>query len=151
MKYLFIALILLVRIGGDVKDYTSATGLYHIKIPDTWFVEVTGKWGEQYLKRGEYKGDFDIDVRTFLKEADAKASYFELLPTFENAKLTRLNDVEVVICSGVFEEMQEYNWVFYHDKYEVWCQYKVDPKTLDEAELAEVTKSIESMIFFDVE
>ncbi len=151
MKYLLIAFFLLVRIGDDTKDYTSATGLYHIKIPDTWFVEVTGKWGEQYLKKGEYKGDFDIDVRPFLKEADAKASYFDLLPTFKNARLTRLNEVEVVICSGVFDGEQEYNWVFYFDKYEIWCQYKLDPKSIDESELAEVTKAIESMIFFDIE
>ena len=151
MKYLLIAFFILLRIGDSSKDYTSSTGLYHIKIPDTWFVEVTGKWGEKYLKKGEYKGDFDIDVRTFLKETDAKASYFELLPTFKNAKLTRLNDVEVVICSGIFDGEQEYNWVFYFNKYEDWCQYKLDPKTPDKKELADVTKCIESMVFFDIE
>ncbi|PCH93939.1 MAG: hypothetical protein COB85_06220 [Bacteroidetes bacterium] len=151
MKYLLITFFLLLRIGDGTKDYTSVTGLYQIQIPDTWFVEVTGKWGEQYLKKGEYKGDFDIDIRSFLKEADAKASYYELLPTFKNATLTRLNEVEVIICSGIFEEEQEYNWVFYFGKYEIWCQYKFDPKTLDEAELAEVTKSMESMTFFNIE
>ena len=151
MKYLFIALLLLVRIGDDTKDYTSSTGLYHIKIPDTWFVEVTGKWGEQYLKKGEYKGDFNIDIRPFLKKADAKESYFDLLHTYTNAKLTRLNEVEVVICSGVYDGEQEYNWIFYFDKYEVWCQYRLSPKDQDDEELAEVTTAIKTIIFFEIE
>ena len=152
MKVLSILLLLLFINPADTKEYSSITEVYTITIPDAWNVAVEHKRTEIYFKDDAYLGAFEIAIRPFLAKTNAKAEYYSLKEDYKNASLTRINDIQVVICTLLQEEgKKEYNWVFYHDKYEVWCQYLVVANSEHEDEIKQVEAAINSMVFFEID
>ena len=152
MQALVILFLLLFINPTDTKEYSSVTEVYTITIPAIWKVEVEHKRTEIYFRDDAYMGKFEIAVRPFLAKTNAKAEYYNLREIYTDAHLTRLNDIQVVISTQVDEEgNKEYNWVFYHDKYEVWCQYLVVDKSVHDDEVQEVETVINSMRFYEID
>ena len=152
MKIIFFLPLFLFINPGDTKEYSSVTEVYTITISNTWNVEIKNKRTEIYFKDGAYLGEFEIAIRPFLAKTNAKAEYYSLMEDYKDARLTRLNNVQVVICTLLREEGQkEYNWIFYHDKYEVWCQYLVVADSEHGDEVKQVEAAINTMAFFEID
>jgi len=112
---------------------------------------VQHKKTEIYFKKGSYIGQFEISVRPFLVSTNAKSEFYELRGLYVDALLSRINEVQVVTCTLVDDESKEYNWVFYHDKYEIWCQYTAFGKLDHTKEIQLVQTAISKMQFFEIE
>ena len=146
----FLFLFLTVHLS-DTKEYSSVTEAYTITIPDTWNVVVEHKKTEIYFKDDAYVGQFEIAVRPFLAKTNAKAEYYSLKEDYTNARLTRINDVAVVICSLEDNGNKQYNWIFYHGKNEVWCLYAVVANSDHADEIKMVESAINAMSFPELE
>jgi hypothetical protein len=151
MKLFSFLLFLVLITPPDFKEHKSVTEVYTITIPQSWEVEVQHKKTEIYFGKGSYIGQFEISVRPFLVSTNAKSEFYELRGIYEDALLSRINDVQVVTCTLVDDENKEYNWVFYHDKYEIWCQYTAFGKLDHTKEIQLVQTAINKMQFFEIE
>jgi len=153
MKALTILILLIFFNTAGTKEYSSITEVYTITIPDTWNVQVEQKRTEIYFKDDAYVGAFEIAIRPFLVKTNAKSEYLSLREDYKDAHFTRLNEVQVVICTLLREDegKKEYNWIFYHDKYEVWCQYLVPSNSNHDDEVKQVQMAINSMAFFEID
>ena len=151
MKLFSFLLFLVLITPPDFKEHKSVTEVYTITIPQSWEVEVQHKKTEIYFGKGSYSGQFEISVRPFLVSTNAKSEFYELRGIYEDALLSRINDVQVVTCTLVDDESKEYNWVFYHDKYEIWCQYTAFGKLDHTKEIQLVQTAINKMQFFQIE
>ena len=151
MHTISILFLLLFVNPGDTKEYSSVTEVYTITIPQSWNVEVEHKKTEIYFKSDTYVGQFEISVRPFLIKTNAKAEYLGLLDIYKDATLDRINNVPVVKCTLVDDEEKEYNWIFYHDKYEVWCQYTAVANSDHGDEVKQVEEAINAMQFFEID
>ncbi|MBL4657435.1 MAG: hypothetical protein JKX73_05500 [Flavobacteriales bacterium] len=147
MKILSLILFFLTVNLADGKEYSSVTEAYTITVPDTWMVEVEHRRTEIYFKDDAYVGQFEISVRPFLARTNAKAEYYSLKEDYTDARLTRINDIPVVICSLEDDGSKEYNWIFYHGKNEVWCLYKVVANS-DHAEEIKIVEAAVNAISF---
>ena len=150
IKLFSFLLLFLIISPGDTKEYSSVTKVYTITIPSKWNVEVEHKKTEIYFKDDVYVGQFEISVRPFLVKTNAKAEYYGLKDVYKDAKLTKMNGVELVICTLVDEGNKEYNWIFYHDKYEVWCQYMAVANSEHQDEVKQVETAINAMEFYEL-
>ena len=151
MKTISFLLLLFFINSPDTKKYSSVTEVYTITIPETWKVEVEHKKTEIYFKDDDYVGQFEISVRPFLVKTNAKAEYYGLKDVYPDASLSRINGVQVITCTLIDAGSKEYNWVFYHDKYEIWCQYTAVANSDHEDEVKQVETAINAMQFFKID
>ena len=141
-------LLFLILSPAATKEYSSVTTVYTISIPDSWNVEVERKKTEIYFKDDANVGQFEIAVTPFLAQTNAKAEYYTLKDVYKEATLTKINDVQVVICTLVDGDNKEYNWIFYHGKYQVWCQYIAIATSEHKDEVKQVEAAVKAMKFY---
>lgn len=151
MKVLSFLLLALFISPANTKEYSSTTEVYTITIPDSWNVKIENKKTEIYFKSDAFVGQFEIAVRPFLAKTNAKSEFYGLKEDYPDANLTRINEIAVVICTLIDDGSKQYNWIFYHGKYEVWCLYTAADNSDHGDEIKMVETAINTMQFFELD